>query len=85
MGEWIAGIIIGGVLVVLFLGVPGGMVWFHFNAQRKGKEVNTGTISVILGGLLILYGLVIADGYCDFRWNNFGWVSDATPRFSFGV
>ena len=85
MGEWVAKVIVVAILALLFLGVPGGVVWLHFKVQGKGREARTGLISMVLGGALVLYGLLIADGYCDFRWDNFGWVSDASPKFSYGV
>lgn len=76
MGHWIAWIVIGVV--------PGLMIWLHLRLRRS-LDADEGFFSMLLGGLIILYGFLVAGAYCDFEWNGFGWVSDVSPRFSYGI
>lgn len=83
MADCIGGIIFIAILAFILLGLPGIAIWLHFRL-RKSLDAEAGFFSMLLGALLVLYGLVVGYAYCDFRWNGFAPLNDAMPRFSLG-
>lgn len=63
MGRWIAWVIFGIV--------PGLLLWWHILNLRKDKEAEAGLFSLVLGVMIVVYGLGVGAVWCHFEWYGF--------------